>query len=137
MYSFSMSFCMVPESRRICPLAASPPATYSDSKIAAVELMVIDVEIFVQIDAIEQALHVGDGIDCHSHAPDLADRQRMVRIHTHLRGKVEGHGQAGGALSQQVPGALVDSSALPMPAYWRMVHSRPRYIWLERPGCKG
>ena len=63
--------------------------------------------------------------------PDLADlaaRARVVGVEAHLRGQVEGDGEAGLALPEQERKRSLDSSAVPKPAYWRIVHGRPRYI---------
>ena len=61
MYSFRMSFCTVPRELAACPRPAScATAMYSASRIAAVALIVIEVETFVQVDSVEQPLHVFD-----------------------------------------------------------------------------
>ena len=86
---------------------AAPPARRSASRIAAVELMVIDVETCPQRDALEQALHVGQRGDRHADAAHFARGQRMVGIHAHLRGQIEGHRESGGALREQIAVAAV------------------------------
>ena len=48
MYSFKMSFCTVPESLRMSAPLRRATATYKASRIEAVALMVIEVEIFVR-----------------------------------------------------------------------------------------
>ncbi len=55
----------------------------------------------------QQDLHVVERRDGHAHAADLAGSHRRVGVVAHLRGQVEGHRQAGLALLQQVPEALV------------------------------
>ena len=49
MYSFSMSFCMVPDSLRTSRPVRRATAIYSASRIDAVALMVIEVEIFSRL----------------------------------------------------------------------------------------
>ena len=55
----------------------------------------------------QQHLHVVDGADGHPHASHLAGSQGCVGVVAHLRGQVEGHGQAGLALLEQVAEPLV------------------------------
>ncbi len=47
MYSLSTSFCTVPDSLRMSPPCRRATATYKASRIDAVALIVIDVEISV------------------------------------------------------------------------------------------
>ena len=68
----------------------------------AVALMVIEVEILLQVDAVEQAHHVFDGIDGDADFADLAHGQRVVGVEADLRRQIEGHAQAGGAVAQQI-----------------------------------
>ena len=75
--------------------------------MAAVELMVIDVETSCERDAIEQALHVGERRNGHADPAHFAGRQGMVGIQPHLRRQVESHREPGGALGQQIPIAAV------------------------------
>jgi len=51
-------------------------------------LIVIDVETF-DLDAGEQSLHVGQYVDGHALAPDLAERARIVGVQAHQSGQVE------------------------------------------------
>src|SRR5439155_5524353 len=62
---------------------------------------------FFERDAVEQTLHVGQRGDGHAGATHFARRQRMVRIHPHLGGKIEGHREAGSTLRKQVPVTLI------------------------------
>ena len=62
---------------------------------------------FFERDLVEQALHVGEGGDRHAHFADFAGGQRMVGVHAHLGGQIEGYGESGGALREQVAIALV------------------------------
>ena len=55
----------------------------------------------------KQALHVGERADGDAHAPHFAGRQRMIGIHAHLRGQIEGHRKPGDALRQQIAVAPV------------------------------
>ena len=61
----------------------------------------------VQGDALEEALHVGQGVDGHPHLAHLALGQGVVRVIADLGGQVEGHRQAGLARLQQEVVALV------------------------------
>ena len=66
--------------------------------------------------------------------PDLAGRQRVIRIVADLRRQVEGDRKPGGALRRAGTGSAVRLFGLAKPAYCRIVHSRPRYIvgWMPR-----
>ena len=61
----------------------------------------------IERDVIEQQFHVGDGSDGDAHLSHFAGGERMVGVHAHLRGQIEGDGESGGALRQQVAVALV------------------------------
>ncbi len=60
-----------------------------------------------QVDAIEQALHVFDGIDRDADLADFSHRERIVGIEADLGGQIEGDREAGGAVGEQVLVALV------------------------------
>ncbi len=70
--------------------------------MAAVELMVIDVETLASANAIEQLRACRPGRRSRRRRGPLRRRQRMVGIHAHLGGQVERDGKAGGALREQV-----------------------------------
>jgi hypothetical protein len=90
--------------------------------------MVIEVETSVERDPLEEPPHVVEGVDRDADASHLARAIGCVRVVAHLRGQVERHGEPRlPALEQVVKRALV-SSAVPKPAYWRMVQTRPRYM---------
>ena len=60
-----------------------------------------------QRDAVEQPPHVIDRVDGHADLADLAVRDRVVRVVSHLRGQVERHGQPMGTCGEQLVVALV------------------------------
>ena len=66
--------------------------------------------------------------------PTSPCRGRRVGVVAHLRRQVEGDRQAGLALLEQVAEAAVGLGGVAKPAYWRIVHSRPRYMvgWTPR-----
>ena len=92
---------MVPDSLpQIRALAARPPARSRLSRIAAVELMVIEV--------VMSASRMPSKRRCMSarnrwprRRAHFARRQRMVRIHSHLRWQIECHRKAGGSLDSR------------------------------------
>ena len=57
----------------------------------------------VERDAVEQGLHVADGVDRHAHAPDLALRTGVVGVEAHLGREVKRRREAGLALVDQEP----------------------------------
>jgi hypothetical protein len=61
----------------------------------------------VERDAVEQRRHVLDRVDRDADAADLAGRQRVVRVVTHLRRQVEGDAQSADPLPEQVAVARV------------------------------
>ena len=110
----------------------------------AVALIVIEVETSIEWDAVEQARHVLDRVDGDADSANLSGCHGMVGVVSHLRRKVEGDAQAGDAMRRKCRYRALDSSAEPKPAYWRIVHRRPRYIvgWMPRvkeirPGSRG
>ena len=60
-----------------------------------------------QPDAFKKPLHVGQRADGDAHAPHFAGRERMVGIHAHLGGQIEGDREPGDALRQQIAIAAV------------------------------
>ena len=74
---------------------SSATATYSASRVAAVALMVIEVDTLSSgrpSSSRRMSLEGGDG---HPGAPHLALGQRVIRVAPHLGGQIEGHRQAG------------------------------------------
>ena len=68
-------------------------------------------------------------VDRDADAADLAARQRVVGVAPHLRRQIERDREPGLPLREQVAcSARFDSAAVPKPAYWRIVQSRPRYM---------
>ena len=97
-YSFKMSFCSVPPScARGDAAPPRPAATKRASITAAGELIVIDVVIAARSMSGEEVAHVGEGVDGHAAAPDLAQGHRVVGVEAQQRGHVEGGGQPGAA----------------------------------------
>ena len=137
MYSFSTSFCTVPESLRMSAPCRRATATYSASRIDAVALMVIDVEIFVR--------SMPSNSRCMSSMESIATP--TLPTSPAASGWSESMpicvGKSNATERPVVPFAskylyrLFDSSASPMPAYWRMVQSRPRYMVACTPRVKG
>jgi hypothetical protein len=56
--------------------------------------MVIETEILVERDAVEEDLHVLDGVDRHAGLADVAGDARMVAVVAAVGGEVEGHREA-------------------------------------------
>ena len=54
------------------------------------------------MDAVEEPLHVFDGVDGDADLADFADGQRVVGVVADLRGQIEGDGEPGGAVGEQI-----------------------------------
>ena len=89
MYSLRMSFWIVPLSLSRAIPRSSATTMYIASSVAAVALIVIDVDTVSSGMLVEQHVHVLDRIDRHAHAPDFAERARRVGVDAHLRRQVE------------------------------------------------
>ena len=108
---------------------SSATTMYIASSVAAVALIVIDVDTRVERDAVEQHVHVLDRVDRDADAADFAERARRIGVDAHLRRQVERDARAPSAPRRADGGSARSSRrAVPKPAYWRIVHSRPRYI---------
>jgi hypothetical protein len=98
----------------------------------AVALMVIEVE------TLSRGMPAKSRMSARSRWPrrraDFAEGEGMVGVVADLGGEVEGDGEAGLCPGEEEFVAALDSSASPMPAYWRMVQRRPRYMvgWMPR-----
>ena len=55
-----------------------------------------------QVDALEQPLHILDGINRYAHLAHFAYGQRMVRIQTNLGGQVESDRKPRGPVCKQI-----------------------------------
>ena len=99
-YSFRMSAWIVPDSLSRSRPRFCASATYIASRIHALGLIVSDTEIFVEVDAVEQVLHVGERVDRDALAADLALAHRVVAVVAHQRGHVEVGRQAGLAVAR-------------------------------------
>jgi len=62
---------------------------------------------FFQGDAVEERLHVFERVNGDADFADFAEGEGVVGVHTDLRGQVEGDGETGLALAQEVAIALV------------------------------
>src|ERR1700683_3051400 len=134
MYSFRMSFCTVPDSFFTSAPARPATATYSASRMLAVALIVIDVEMR------------SSGIPSNNRSISSIESIATPTLPTPPRayGESESYpicvGKSNATESPAVPCASRNlyrrllSSASPIPAYCRIVHSRPRYIvgWMPR-----
>ena len=78
-------------------------------------LIVIDVFISLDRDAVEQLAHVAEVVDGHADLADLAARLRRVGVVADLRGQVEGDRQAGLPLGQV---GAVQRRSTPGPLEW-------------------
>ena len=102
-----MSFCTVPPS-----VAPRHPLLLGDDQVEGEEDGGGGVDGHrggdpVERNLVEQAAHVGDGVDGDADPADLAAGHRVVGVEADLGGQVEGHGEAGGALLEQVAVAAV------------------------------
>src|SRR3990170_8159561 len=127
-YSFRMSFCTVPRRSFLDAPRPSATATYIARRMTAVALIVMLV------------LTWASGISRNSvavssrHATGTPARPTSPRAMGSSESKPIWVGRSNGTERPVVPWErryryrLFDSSAEPKPAYWRIVHSRPRYI---------
>ena len=128
MYSLRMSFCTVPDNFARAMPRSSATTMYIASSVAAVALMVIDVDT------------VSSGISasstCMSSTVSIATPTRPTS--PTARGESESKpicvGRSNATDSPVCPAAnnvrkrVLVSDAVPNPAYWRIVHRRPRYM---------
>ena len=80
-------------------------------------------------DPVEQQLHVGERVDRDAGAPHLALGARVVGVEAELGRQVERDREPRLAARRAGSGSA-RSSPRPRrsPAYWRIVHGRPRYM---------
>ena len=116
-----MSFCVVPASAwsRRAP-CSSATATYSASSHIAVALIVIEVFIVAERDAVEQRPHVPQVRHRHADLADLAPGQFVVGVVPGLGRQVEGHRQPGLTLGHVAPVQRVGLGRRGVPAYVRI-----------------
>ena len=107
MYSFRMSFWMVPESLAHIRLRCVGRRHVQGKQNRGGGVDGHRRGDAAQRDSIEEPLHVRKRTDGHAHAAGLARGQRMVGIHAHLRREVEGDGEPGHALRKQIAVAAV------------------------------
>src|SRR3989454_2325267 len=133
-YSFRMSFWTVPRSDRRAMPRASPVATYRASRIAAVALIVMLV--------LTRSRGRPSRSVCISSRVEIATPTRPTSPRT-IGASLSYPiwvGRSNATLSPSLPWAKrylnrrFVSFAVPKPAYWRIVQSRPRYIvgWIPR-----
>ena len=118
-----MSVCSVPFSLDVSAPCRSAATTYMQNTGTAGPLIVMDVVVAGQVDAVEEHVHVGSRVDGHPAVPDLADRARVVGVAAHQRRHVERDGQPAAALGQDHLVALV---GLPGVAEAGELPDRPR-----------
>ena len=107
MYSFRMSFCIVPPSAARGMPRFSAAAMYIAQMIAAGLLIVIEVVTWSSGMPSSRTLHVGQGRDRHAALAELADGLRRVGVVAVQGRHVEGDREAGLALREQVLEARV------------------------------
>ena len=101
MNSLRMSFWIVPESAAQSAPCSSATTRYIAKSIGAGELIVIDVVIGPEVDAVKERFHVGKRRDVDAALPHFAARELVVRVATHQRRQVEGDAQTGAAGRKQ------------------------------------
>src|SRR3974377_1553812 len=133
MYSFRMSFWMVPEIFRQSAPCFSATARYMAHNTDAGELIVIETVVFsrsmpskrislssrewlvnphldrvlLQVDAVKKNLHIFERIDGHPALADFSFAHHVVAVVAHQRGQVESYRQPLPAVRQQVLVRLV------------------------------
>ena len=70
-------------------------------------MIVIDVVIVAEVDAVEQRFHVGERRHVDAALPHFAERQLVVGVAAHQRRQIEGDAQTGAAGREQLLIALV------------------------------
>ena len=107
MYSFRMSFWIVPDScverHALAPRDGDVERQQDDRRRVDRHRR----RHAVERDAVEERRHVLDRVDRDADAADLAGGHRMVGVVAHLRRQVERDAQAADALREQVPVARV------------------------------
>ena len=107
MYSLRMSFCSVPE---IClPVGA---LLFGDGQIHGPDHRGGRIDGHRSGDVrernlVEEHFHVRERADGHAAFADFAFGERMIGVVAHQRGQIEGDGEAGLALREQIAEALV------------------------------
>ena len=92
-------------------------------------LIVIEVETLVERDLAEERRQVVHRVDGDADPSYLALRHRMVGVVAHLGRQVErGRESALPGGQELAEAARWSPRAVPNPAYWRMVQSRPVYM---------
>src|ERR1700675_2818910 len=107
MYSLRMSFCSVPEIFFQSAPCFSATTRYIAQSTLAGELMVIDVVIFFEGDAVEQNLHIFERVDGHAALTDFAFAGRVVGVVAHERWQIEGNGESAAAVFEKIFVTLV------------------------------
>ena len=98
------------------------------SRVAAVALMVIEVNTSPSGMPFIRTLHVLNRVDRHPDPAHFAGRQRVSESRPIWVGRSKATDNPTAPLRPANTGtAEFDSAAVPNPAYWRIVHSRARY----------
>ena len=128
-YSLRMSFWTVPPIRSAATPCSSATSSYSSSRIAAVALIVIEVDDLVQRDAVEQ--RAACPRSSRSRRRSCRPRPRREGGRSPSPSASAGRTRPTGPSARAPAGSGTARSSpprSPMPAYCRIVHSRPRYI---------
>ena len=94
MNSLRMSFWMVPSSWACLTPCSSAATMNMASTGSTAPFMVIETDISVERDAVEEDLHVLDGVDGDAGLADIAGDARMVAVIAAMGGEIEGDGEA-------------------------------------------
>ena len=137
MYSLRMSFWMVPFRSFARTPCFSPTATYIARRIAAVELIVIDVETFprgIRSKRISMSSRESIATPTFPTSPKAIGLSESYPI---CVGRSKATERPVWPWSSRYRYRLFDSFASPKPAYWRIVQKRPRYMVGWTPRVKG
>ena len=97
MYSLKMSVCSVPLSRPVSTPARSAATSIMQKTGHGGAADRHRGGHLREVDALEEHLHVGGGVDRHAAVADLAEAARVVGVAAHQRGHVEGDREAAAA----------------------------------------
>ncbi|MBP2687786.1 MAG: hypothetical protein H6Q81_2691 [Deltaproteobacteria bacterium] len=137
MYSFRMSFWMVPFSAFAATPCFSPTAMYIASRMAAVELIVIEVETLPRgIRSNRSSMSSSESIATPTFptSPNAIGASESYPIWV---GRSKATDRPVCPCSRRYRYRRFDSFASPNPAYCRIVQKRPRYIVGCTPRVKG
>ena len=128
MYSFRMSFWMVPLMADAGTPCSSATSSYINNRIAAVELMVIEVETLSSGRSFRRRRMSSRQLMATPTLPTSPSARGWSESYPIWVGRSNAQDRpVWPAWSRNLKRSLVDS-AEPKPAYWRIVHNLPRYI---------